>query len=284
MSAMSTTNGPGSRPSPGRDRARACWLLLAVAVAAPAVAVAAEERPAGGTAPLEQLAGVIGSLRASLSAIRQDMAAMQMAAVADDVAPAPAAACTAAPPGPAGDRSALARELEEVRASAAAERAAWQQAEAAMTGELIGLRGRVAAADAAVAELHRDRDTLVRRIGELDQALAVARTSEVVDDLLEVQPPSSAPVAPLQAGPMIGLMRVAQPALAAEMPAALRTTERPPGSPLDLRAELALAQLRITELTSALNSSRQREQTLEAEAAKLRLLTDAQIRRFMGRD
>ena len=56
----------------------------------------------------------------------------------------------------------------------------------------------------------------------------------------------------------------------------------PPVDRLQLRAELALAQLKIAELTTALESARLRQEGMEAEVSTLRSLTDAKIRKLMG--
>ena len=181
-------------------------------------------------------------------------------------------------------RPAIFGELEELRARTAAERAAWQHAEAAMTGELTGLRERLAAADAALVELRQDREALVRHITELDTLVQRGRTRELVDALVETQRPT---IEPAEALPTTRLMRVTPSAFAAEPPPARAGARRDlarAGGCLDLQAELALAQLRIAELTTALDSARLREQATEAEAASLRSLTDAQIRRFMGHE
>lgn len=245
---------------------------MLAAAATSALADAAPGEPAGEAARLDRLAGTIGDLKASLRAIREDLAAM------DGPVPAPSEPACAAPVAASG-RSA--QELEELRASAAAERSAWQHAEAAMTGELTGLRGRLAAAEASVAELHEDREALVKRIRELDALVQKAYTGEVVEALVAVEQP---PLAEPSRG--AGLLRVTQPALAAEAPPALKAAASPPlartTSRLDLQAELALAQLRIAELGSALDSARLREESMAAEVTTLRSLTDAQIRRFMA--
>lgn len=246
--------------------------IMLAAAATSALADAAPGEPAGEAARLDRLAGTIGDLKASLRAIREDLAAM------DGPVPAPSEPACAAPVAASG-RSA--QELEELRASAAAERSAWQHAEAAMTGELTGLRGRLAAAEASVEELHEDREALVKRIRELDALVQKAYTGEVVEALVAVEQP---PLAERRLG--AGLLRVTQPALAAEAPPALKAAASPPmartTSRLDLQAELALAQLRIAELGSALDSARLREESMAAEVTTLRSLTDAQIRRFMA--
>jgi cell division protein FtsB len=51
---------------------------------------------------------------------------------------------------------------------------------------------------------------------------------------------------------------------------------------IQLRADLALAQLKIAELTEALRSTRANQTALEAELKSLRSLTDAKIKRFLG--
>ena len=282
---MPSANGRRSSEIRRRGRASAICLLLASAAAASTPATPTEARPAEEVGPLEQLAGTLGELKARLRAIRQDLTAMQAGAGArrvdlvppDQRRPAPGAT-------PDGTRAAPAIDFEALRARMAAERAAWQHAEAAMTGELTGLRERLAAADGALAQLRQDREALVRHITELDAQVQKARTRELVDALVETQRPT---IEPAKAPPAAGLMRVTPSAFAAEPPPALAGARRDlvrAGSHLDLRAELALAQLRIAELTTALDSARLREQATEAEAASLRSLTEAQIKRFMGHE
>jgi hypothetical protein len=292
MFVMPTANGPGPSGVRRRDRTRVCCLLLATALAvstgpghaetlstpSQAATPSAEARPADELEPLEHLAGTIGDLTARLSAIRQDLAALHAASPPPEV--------DAAPPDPAQreTRIALLNALEELRARIAAERAEWRHAKAAMTGELTGLRERLAAADGALAELRRDREALVRHITLLDAQVQKARTRELVDALVETQRPA---IEPAEAPPAASLMRVTPSAFAAEPPPALAGARRDlvrAGSRLDLQAELALAQLRIAELTTALDAAQLREQAIEAEAASLRSLTEAQIRRFMGQE
>lgn len=270
MSVVKTAIGHGFSAVRRCERAGVFSLLLVTTLAAAPVPAAADQ--------IEQLASTIGDLKASLSAIREDLAAMHAAAAAGEAGSVPPEP-VGTPAAPAG---ALTQALEEQRA---AERAARQHAEAAMTGELTLLRERLAAAEAAVAELHRDREALVRRITELDALIQQDRTSEVVVALVEAEPPVPAEAAPhlLQTA---GLMRVTQPALAAEALPAFAVTggdhlTRAAGR-LDLRAELALAQLRIAELSASLDQARSREEAMQAEVTSLRSLTDAQIRRIMG--
>ena len=236
--------------------------------------------------PLEALAATIGDLKASLSTIREQMEAMRVAP--GEGAPLPARELCAVP----GSASAAAE------AQAQAEPADWRHARAAMTGELINTRERLAAAEAAAATLQSDRERLVRRITELDRMLAKARTSEVVDGLVEQRKLTLEPVeaeearAPGAGGELSALaapelLRVARPALAGEAPPVVqpaggremaRASQR-----LDVQAELALAQLRIAELSTALEAARLRHEAVTAEVTTLRSLTNGQIERFMGR-
>ncbi len=251
-----------------------------VAAAAPLSTVMAATAAALPSAPpLEALAATIGDLKASLSTIRQQMEAMRLA------------------PGEGGPL--LSEELCAVPAAArAAAPADWQHARAAMTGELINTRERLAAAEAAAATLQSDRERLVRRITELDQMLAKARTSEVVDGLVEqrkltLEPGEAEEARAHGAGGELSaiaapeLLRVARPALAGEAHPALQPTGgrdlARASQRLDLQAELALAQLRIAELSTALEAARLRQEAMTAEVTTLRSLTDGQIERFMGR-
>ena len=254
---MPTANGPGSSAVRRRDRASVLCLLLATALAAPAgpghagtlstptQAAAPSEGRADAIGPLEHLAGTLADLTAKLSIIRQELAAMHAASAAPDGA--------ALPSDPVQHETRIFGELEELRARTAAERAAWQHAEAAMTGELTGLRERLAAADAALVELRQDREALVRHITELDALVQRGRTRELVDALVETQRPT---IEPAEALPTTRLMRVTPSAFAAEPPPARAGARRDlarAGGRLDLQAELALAQLRIAELTTALD-------------------------------
>jgi hypothetical protein len=262
------------------------WLLATMLVASAASALAdaaagsgAAEAPAGEAAPLDQLARTIGSLKASLSAIRDDLAAMPDPALGP---PAPDPPCALPAGAPAATGGALAEQLDGLRARAAAERAGWQNAEVAMTGEVTGLRGRLAAAEAAVAALHEDRETLLRRIRELDAIVQKFDTGEVVG--VTAGQGALAPAAVLPAS----LMQVAPAARAAE---ALTARKSPPNTPLararsrlDLEAELALAQLQIAGLSDALEAARLREEGMQAQVATLRSLTDDRIKQFMGRE
>jgi hypothetical protein len=51
---------------------------------------------------------------------------------------------------------------------------------------------------------------------------------------------------------------------------------------LQLQAELALAQLKIAELSTALESARRRQEAMAAEVSALGALTDAQIKQLLG--
>jgi hypothetical protein len=263
-----------------------CWTMsvmpvvrLAAALVAANVPLPLAAAPLPATPPLEALAATIGDLKASLSTIREQMEAMRAAPESAALRP-PAQAC------PAGV------------ADAASGPSAWQHAKAAMTAELISTRERVAAAEAAAASLQTDRQRLVQRITELDQMLAKARTSEVVDGLVEqrrvtFEPIEAEPARSPDADGEISaiaapeLLRVARPALAGEAYPVLQPTGgrdlARAGKRLDLEAELALAQLRIAELSTALQAARMRQEAMAAEVTTLRSLTSGQIERFMGR-
>ena len=294
MAVVPTATRPETGAMGRRARTGLASLLLAAALVAPAApgfagspaAAPTEGRPSG-AATLEHLASTIGDLKATLGAISQDLAAMHDPAAASTIGEAAADQLCAVPEAQAETLIALARTLEEQRTDAAAERVAWQHAEAAMTGELTALREQVAAADAAVIELRRDRELLVRHIAELDELVQSARTREMVRAMAEAEPPAIEPVAAqAHALPATGLMRITQSALAAEALPALGTVGGAQlaraGSRLDLQAELALAQLRIAELTTTLDSARLREEAMDAEIGSLRALTDGQIKRFLS--
>jgi hypothetical protein len=239
--------------------------VVAVLVAAGAplpVALAATAT----SGPLDELAARIEGLKASLGTIREQMTAMRTGA-----AP-PQDACAVA---------------DEEDPGGAAGQADWRQVRAAMTGELIDTRERLAAAEGAAAALRQDRERLVGRILELDQMLAKAHTSELVDDLVERRaalepvdpPPVEPPARPALATP--GLLQVARPALAGEpLPPDRAGAVRRSGSRLDLQAELALAQLRIVELNTALEAARRRHETMAAELTALRSLSGGPVARF----
>ncbi len=138
---------------------------------------------------------------------------------------------------------------------------------------------REAAAD-AVAQLRSERATLKSRIAELEKVVKQLRTSELVAALVERPPVSSietAAAAELDAQPR------REPVLNVATP--VQTSEPVAGggsANLQLRAELALAQLKIAELSEDLRSTRAGQVALEAELNSLRALTDAKIKRFMG--
>ena len=279
-----------------RGWASPAWLLLAAGLLAPIGGALAgqvcspPDRSCSQAPPLDQLSLTIGRLKASLRAIRQDLEATRAAAGADETLRATVDRLCAVPLAEAqAARDAAASGLEQARATAAGERAEWNHAEAAMTGELISLRGRLAAAEAAVARLTDDRATLVSRIVELDETLEPA-ASEVVaarDEPWQPSPIHSAEAAEIKAGPQPPLMLRAAPhdqPVIAPPPSAVAAGDRTPasGDRLQLRAELALAQLKIAELSTALESARLRQEAMEAEVGSLRSLTDAKIRQLLG--
>lgn len=274
-----------------------CWtsivrLLLVAILLAPVGSALAEPAPACshpdqscGQAPrLDRLSLSIGKLRASLSAIRQDLEA-----AADEAPRAPLDRLCAVPLAEAqAARDAAVSELEQARAAAARERTEWDHAEAAMTGELVSLRGRLAAAEAEVTRLTDDRATLVSHIVEIDETLGPGAGEEVAAraEPWQASPIHSAEAAEMEAvpqpAPMLPVAQDDQPALAP--PQAVGAGNRAPASRdrLQLQAELALAQLKIAELSTALESARLRQEAMEAEVGTLRSLTDDKIRQLMG--
>jgi len=251
--------------------------VLAATAAPWAPAATATPAEKAAAPALDQLASTLGDLKASLSAIRQEMEAMRPAAGGEPLPPA--ALCGAAADGSPAD--------------GVPDEADWRHAEAAMTGELINTRERLAAAEAAAAALLTDRERLVMRITELDELLERARTSTVVNGLVERQRVSIEPAGfgaepELSAASAPELLRVSRPALAGEAHATPRAAAprdlARASHRLDLQAELALAQLRISELNTALEASRLRQDAMAAEVTTLRSLTGGQIQRFLAPD
>jgi predicted nucleic acid-binding Zn-ribbon protein len=270
-------------------------LLLATGLLAPIEAALAEpasepacSQPDQGCGPsprLDQLSLTIGKLKASLSAIRQDLEA-----AADQAPRTPLDRLCAVPLAEAqAARNAAVSKLEQARATAARERAEWDHAEAAMTGELVSLRGRLAAAEAEVVRLTDDRATLVSHIVEIDETLGPSAGEEVAAraEPWRASPIHSAEAAEIEAvpqpAPMLPVAQHDQPAVAPPPPA-VATGNRAPASRdrLQLQAELALAQLKIAELSTALESARLRQEAMEAEVGTLRSLTDDKIRQLLG--
>jgi hypothetical protein len=275
-----------------------CWtsivrLLLVANLLAPVGTALAEPAPAcshpdqscGQAPPLDQLSLSIGKLRASLSAIRQDLEA-----AADDAPRAPLDRLCAVPLAEAqAARDAAVSELEQARAAAASEGAEWDHAEAAMTGELVSLRGRLAAAEAEVARLTDDRATLVSHIVEIDETLGPGAGEEVAAraEPWQASPIHSAEAAEIEAGPqpppMLPMAQHDQSAVAPPPPEVAAGNRAPASRDrLQLQAELALAQLKIAELSTALESARLRQEAMEAEVGTLRSLTDDKIRQLLG--
>jgi hypothetical protein len=283
-----------------RCRTAIAALLLAAGVTGAAGNVLAGAAPepvcqdhdpsCGNALALDQLSGTIDGLKASLSAIRQDLEtrrgeADQPARAIEELCAAPLAEAHAA-------RDAAMSALEQFRATFESERAAARDAAAATGDELSAVRERLAAAEAQAAQLRDERAALTSRIDELDAAVEKARTSEVVAALVEPRrgaPIDGAQAAELEAAPERQLMLpvAAQPGPPSFAPARSATgaggpRPAPPVDRLQLQAELALAQLKIAELTTALQSARLHQEQVEAEVSTLRSLTDAKIRQLMG--
>ncbi len=174
--------------------------------------------------------------------------------------------------------SSMRRDLEAMRATPA--EGALPAPEARCAAAPAELPGAGEAAAREVARLRSERATLEGRIAELEAAIRQARTSEVVADLARPAPASpieTAAAAELDPRPARGsVLKVAAPA----QPPAAATADG--SADLQVRAELALAQLKIAELEENLQSTRAGQAALEAELASLRLLTDAKIKHFMG--
>jgi len=277
-----------------------CWtsivrLLLVASLLAPVGPALAEpttepacsspDQSCGQAPALDQLSLTIAKLKTSLRAIRQDLEA-----TADEASRAPLDPLCAVPLAEAqAARDAAVSELEQARAAAASERAEWDHAEAAMTGELVSLRGRLAAAEAEVARLTEDRATLVSHIVEIDETLG-PRAGEKVAARAEpwrASPIHSAEAAEIEAvpqpRPMLPVAQHDQPAVAPPPPAVAAGNRAPVSRDrLQLQAELALAQLKIAELSMALESARLRQEAMEAEVGTLRSLTDDKIRQLLG--
>ncbi len=245
MSVVASAGRSASAGTRSRGGAGLALALLAASLPAPArVALAADPPAADQAASLDQLSTTIGALRLSLSAMRRDLEAMR---ATPDAGPAPDALCAALSAGSPDERGRAARE---------------------------------------VAQLRSERATLKSRVAELEKLIKRARTREVVAALVKrpsasaIETAAAAEIDPPPAGgPVLEASPPAGPheAVAAGAPAG---AER--GAGLQLRAELALAQLKITGLTEELRSTRANQAALEAELNALRSLTDAKIKRFMG--
>jgi hypothetical protein len=167
--------------------------------------------------------------------------------------------------------------------------AEWEHAEAAMTGELVSLRARLAAAEAEVARLTDDRATWASHTVEVDEEpkLGAGEGVGARAEPWRTSPILSAEAAEIESVPQPAQMpRAAQPdpsAGALPPPRAAAADDAPAsGDRLQLQAELALAQLKIAELSSALESARLHQEAMEAEVGTLRALTDAKIKQILG--
>lgn len=258
-------------------------LSLAASLLAPIGAALAEpasppacshpDQNCGQAPPLDQLSLTIDQLKANLSAIRRDLEAAEQTSGAplDRLCAVPLAEAQAA-------RDAAVSELERARAAAAGERAEWERAEAAMTGELDSLRGRLAAAEAAVARHTGDRAPLAGRAVERDDAPEPGAGEGVGPP---AEPWRTSPILSAEAAEIEGAAaRPPMPGAAQQGQAA--GVHAASDDPLQLQAELALAQLKIAELSSALDSARLRQESMEAEVDTLRALTDAKIKQLLG--
>jgi hypothetical protein len=288
MQERSATEGAGPR-----GWTNILWLSLAASLLAPIGAALAEpasepacahpDQDCDQAQPLDQLSLTIGQLKASLSAIRRDLEGVDQVpgTPLDRLCAVPLAEAQAA-------RDAAVSELEQARATAG-ERAEWEHAEAAMTGELVSLRARLAAAEAEVVRLTDDRATWASHTVELDEEPEPSASEGVAAraEPWRTSPILAAEAAEIESVPQPAQMpRAAQPdpsAGALPPPRAAAADDAPAsGDRLQLQAELALAQLKIAELSEALESARLRHEEMEAEVGSLRALTDAKIRQLLG--
>ncbi len=123
-----------------------------------------------------------------------------------------------------------------------------------------------------VERLRSEGMALRSRIDELEKMIDQAHTREVVGALVK-----SSPISPIESAAAAELDRPLRLKPELQAPAAAIDS-----ADLQLRAELALAQLKIAELTDELHSTRFGQGELEAELRSLRSLTDAKIKHFMG--
>ena len=259
-------------------------LVVSLPTGARAGAAASEPVEARGQAtPLDQLSTTIRELKASLSTIRRDLDGERGA---PGLRPAADQPCAPPPTRLGAEHDPAAQELEQLHAQLEAERAEWRRSEAATAGELTSLRQRLADAGADAARLQGERATLASRIAELEQTLRQARTGELVAALAR-RPPTSpietAAAAEFEAAPT----HPAEPKPTGSAPTPAAAAAGAPagtggGTDLQVRAELALAQLKIASLTADLRSAHASREAIEAELTSLRSLTDARIKRFMG--
>jgi hypothetical protein len=239
------------------------------------------DQSCGQAPPLDQLSLTIGKLKASLSAIRQDLEAARAATGADEALRATIDRLRAVPLAEAqAARDAATSELEQARATGRRR-----------TGRVGSCRGgddRRARQSAGAPGGRRGgggrADGRPRDAGE-------SAASEVIaarDEPWQTSPIHSAEAAEIEAGPQIPLMLGAAqhdpPAGAPPPTRAVAAGDRAPasGDRLQLQAELALAQLKIAKLSTALESARLRQEAMEAEVGTLRSLTDAKIRQLLG--
>ena len=235
-----------ARPSSGGSGLRSCagltLALLTASLAAPGPVRAAGPPAESQAAQLDRLSTTLGDLKSSLTAIREGLEGMRSSPEAAGPPP-PDAAC-AAPAVVSGTPEVGADELARLRSERAA------------------LKERIAGLEKVVKQARTGEATAARARGPLGS------------------PIESAAAAEFDAPPRGGSVRTAsQPAGA---PGADAPAGADDGTALQLRADLALAQLKITNLSEELTSTRANQAALEAELQSLRSLTDAKIKRFMG--
>lgn len=151
-----------------------------------------------------------------------------------------------------------------------------------MTQELASLRQRLAKAQAEATRLQGERTTLAGSIADLGVVVEKTRTAEMIS--APAERPGGSPIDSAEAmelGPMPGHGLVMDAGRAGQ-DAVAALSGKLDSDHLQLRAELALAQLEIANLSADLASARANYEALEAEADALRSLTDDRIRRLFG--
>jgi cell division protein FtsB len=218
--------------------------LLTASLTVPALVLAASPSAENQVTPLDRLSTTLGDLKSSLAAIRADLEGMRSTATAAAWSPPDALCSSPAEPSAATDLTA---------------------------GELERLRN--------------ERAALKNRVAELEKEVEKARPGEVVAGVVERpsgSPTETAVAAELDPPRGGSVLEAAKRETAPEAVA----TDAPAGADgaatLQLRAELALAQLKITDLNEELQTTRANKAALKAEVRSLRSLTDAKIKRFMG--
>jgi outer membrane murein-binding lipoprotein Lpp len=290
MAAAPISDRAQTRPSQSRRRAGTTRLLLAAAILGstgsggaagepppPPTQIGLPRSDPAETASLDHLSATVDDLTARLHAVRDSLDDMR------DAARRPTAS----------DAAALARlhaERDRTRATAAATCAARQGAEAWSAEDTARLRNELSKLMVELGRVRRERATLEGRIAELQEAAATGRPRN--DLAISAGRDTGTPLAPPPAseGQALSTPTVVPPAAAERATGKAALSGRPkavdqaanePVDTLQLEAKLALAELKIAGLVSDLRSAQASREGIEAEAASLRAMTDARIRRMI---